>query len=195
VFDRVSLTLLAALTILTPGIDAKDKKSPADQTDQIAVVGHIPVSGAPVRRFLATRHYSSFYLYAERDGGTDTTLIDVTNVDHPAVLAEVSSVPGGATGTLTVVSGTAALSTTETSTPAAFAAPQTIRILDYSDPRNPRVAREFAGVTAVSHDDPRGLIFLANSEGVWILQKRLAQDPEVNKSYEHYVIYGSSMYN
>jgi hypothetical protein len=56
------------------------------------------------------------------------------------------------------------------------------------------VAREFAGVTAVSRDDRRGLIFVANPEGIWILQQHLAEDPEVEKAYANYVIYGPSMY-
>jgi hypothetical protein len=67
--------------------------------------------------------------------------------------------------------------------------PQTIRIMDLSDPRHPKVAREFAGVTAIGADDRRGLIFLANPEGVWILQQSVAQDPEVEKAYAHHVLY------
>ena len=72
--------------------------------------------------------------------------------------------------------------------------PQTIRIMDLSDAQNPKVAREFTGVTALSRDDPRGLIFVANADGIWILKQHFAQDPEVQKAYEDYVIYGSSMY-
>ena len=29
----------------------------------------------------------------------------------------------------------------------------------------------------------------ANSDGIWILQQHLAVDPEVEKAYEHYVLY------
>ena len=59
--------------------------------------------------------------------------------------------------------------------------------MDFSDPKNPKVAREFTGVTAMSRDDRRGLIFIANAEGIWILQQHLAEDPEVEKAYAHYV--------
>jgi hypothetical protein len=41
----------------------------------------------------------------------------------------------------------------------------------------------------LSRDDRRGLIFVANTEGIWILQQRLAQDPEVEKAYASYVLY------
>ena len=49
--------------------------------------------------------------------------------------------------------------------------------------------REFTGVSAMSRDDRRGLIFVANSEGIWILQQRLAMDPEVMKEYDRTLLY------
>jgi len=41
----------------------------------------------------------------------------------------------------------------------------------------------------MSKDGGRGLIFVANADGIWILQQHLAQDPEVQKAYENYVLY------
>jgi hypothetical protein len=88
---------------------------------------------------------------------------------------------------LVVVAGTAALAASGEATPRP--APQTLRIFDFSDPLHPRIAREFVGVTAISRDDRRGLIFLANAEGIWILHQNRAEDPEVEKAYAHHVIY------
>ena len=119
-------------------------------------------------------------------------MIDVTKADRPAVLAEIPAAPGGS-DSLTVVAGTAAL-VTSAPAPAAAPATQTMRIMDFSDPQHPKVTREFAGVTATSRDDRRGLIFVANAEGIWILRQHLAVDPEVEKAYGNYVIYGPSMY-
>jgi hypothetical protein len=120
-------------------------------------------------------------LYAEQEQGK-LTLIDVTKADKPVVLADVA----GATN-LVAVTGTAALVAEAPVGPAT--APQTIRIMDFSDPQRPRVQREFSAVTALSRDEARGLIFIANAEGVWILKQRLAEDPEVEKAYAHHVIY------
>ena len=61
--------------------------------------------------------------------------------------------------------------------------------MDFSDLLHPKVAREFAGVTAISRDQGRGLIFLANPEGIWILHQTFAEDPEVEKAYANYVLY------
>jgi hypothetical protein len=194
-YYRLSSTVLLAGLILAPGASAKDKKSKASNPkDEIEVVGHIPLTGGPVKRFVSTQHYSSYYLYAEHENGGNLTLIDITKTSEPVVLAEVASAPNGASSNLTAVAGTAALVSSEPTASSTPQVPQTIRIMDLSDARNPKVAREFTGVTAISRDDPRRLIFVANADGIWILKQHFAEDPEVQKAYEDYVIYGSSMY-
>jgi hypothetical protein len=184
---RYLVILLASATLFAPLGAARDKKPKEDPKDTIEVVAHIPLTDGSVTRFISTPHYSSFYLYAEREGGK-ITLLDVTKTTKPAVLGDVAN-PTGASGSLSVVAGTAALISSESAAPTAARAPQTIRIMDFSDPQNPKVAREFAGVTAMSRDDSRGLIFVANAEGIWILQQHLALDPEVEKAYDRYVLY------
>jgi len=181
---------VSAGLLMMPLLEAKNKKpKPAAPQDTIEVVGHIPLTDGPVTRFLATQHYSSHYLYAEHAGGS-VTLLDVTKIAAPVVLSNVAYNSGQGSASLSVVAGTAALVETSTSTNVAPQNPaQTLRIMDFSDPSNPKVAREFTGVTAMSRDDRRGLIFVANAEGIWILQQHLAEDPEVEKEYERYVTY------
>jgi hypothetical protein len=194
-FSKSLVILLASSTLLAPFSSARNKKpKPPAPKDEIEVVGHIALTDGPVKRFLTTQHYSSFYLYAEHEAGT-VTLLDVTKTNEPTVLADVAYMPASGSGNLTVVAGTAALVSSESAAPTATAQPpQTIRIMDFSDAKNPKVAREFRGVTAMSRDAGRGLIFLANADGIWILHQRLAQDPEEDKAYANYVLYGPSMY-
>ena len=182
------LLLLGTATLLP--LSAKDKKAKADPKDAIQVVGHILLTGAPVKQFFTTRHYSNIYLYAEHEAGRNVTLIDVSKAAQPKVLAEVAY--GGSREGLSLVAGTAALVSSESQ--AAPADPQSVKIMDFSDPANPKVAREFTGVTAMTRDDGRGLIFLANADGIWILQQCLAEDPQVEKAYADQVVYGMSMY-
>jgi hypothetical protein len=182
---RIALLCLAMFLPLCAK-EKKPKTPPKPPQDAIEVVAHIPTTTGPVRRFLPTEHYSSHYLYAEHDAGTSVTLIDITRPNQPSLVAEVPY-PSGGSDSLVVVSGTSAL-VTSTGTPQP-SPPQSIRILDFSDPQHPKVAREFAGVTAIARDDRRGLIFLANADGIWILHQRRADDPEVEKAYSHHVIY------
>jgi hypothetical protein len=188
---RAGICCAGLLVCLSPAW-AKDKKTktpPAPPQDTIEVTGHIPLAGGPVTRFLSTQHYSSYYLYAEHGSGAGVTLIDVTKAAKPAVLSEVAYAPAGGSDSLLVVAGTAALVNSEPGAASAAAAPQTLRIMDFSDPKNPKVAREFTGVTAIGRSDARGLIFVANGDGIWILQQHLAQDPEAEKAYLNYVMY------
>lgn len=167
----------------------KNKKAPSkDPRDAIEVVGHVSSAGGPVTRFLSTQHYSSYYLYAEHEGGKNVTLIDVSKTAQPLVLADIPEAQNGGSGSLFAVAGTAAL-VTEQAANAPAAKPQTFRIMDFSDPRQPKVAREFAGVTAITRDDQRGLIFLANPDGIWILHQSFATDPEIEKEYTRHVFY------
>jgi hypothetical protein len=190
--SRIFLSFLAGAVLGAPLASAKTRKSKAADAapkDEIEVVGHIPATDGPVTRFLATQHYSSYYLYAEHETGGKVTLIDVTRTNQPAVLADVAYAPTSGSSSLTVVAGTAALVSSEPAGTANAQAPQTIRIMDFSDPQNPKVAREFTGVTAITRDEHRGLIFIANAEGIWILRQRLAEDPEIEKAYANYVVY------
>src|SRR5580698_4058355 len=114
-----SWILLGWLVVSASAAHAKDKKvktEPAPPKDEIQVVGHIPLIGGPVTRFSSTQHYSSYYLYAEHAASTNVTLIDVTKVDHPSVLADVAYSPDGGSQGLLAVAGTAALVNSEAAT-------------------------------------------------------------------------------
>src|SRR5579872_3976609 len=110
---RLAMTAFGLLA-LAASVQAKDKKvksAPKDPQDQIEVIGHIPLTNGAVKRFVATQHYSSYYLYAEHDAGQSVTLVDVTKPSHPTLLGDVSYPTNGSSGSLFTVAGTAALVT------------------------------------------------------------------------------------
>jgi hypothetical protein len=184
------LTIAVSLHMVAAA-EAKNKKEKAPPPqDAIEVVGHIALTNAAVTGFLSTQHGSRYYLYVEHGGGKDVTLVDVTRAGQPAVLADVAYPSNtGFPASLFAVAGTAALVTEQPGAPTPAATAQTIRIMDFSDPQHPKIAREFAGVSAMNRDDRRGLIFLANPEGIWILHQSIAEDPEAEKDYARHVLY------
>ncbi|HEY4813918.1 MAG TPA: hypothetical protein VIH58_04530 [Chthoniobacterales bacterium] len=109
----------------------------------------------------------------------------MTNVARPTILADVPYASHGDSGTLLVATGTSALVTDDRT--ASAPKPQTIRIMDFSDRANPKVIREFADITALSRDESRGLVFLANPDGIWILHQSFALDPRVEEEYERWI--------
>jgi hypothetical protein len=189
--QRIALWILAGLVVTAASASAKNKthkKDAVQPQDSIQVVGHIPPTNHPVTGFVCTQHYSSYYLYAEHEAGKDITLIDVTRTSRPLVLADVPYVGQGASEALVAVAGTAALVSNEVNDPPPAPA-QSLKIMDFSDPQHPKVAREFNGVTAVGRDTQRDLVFVANPEGIWILQQHFAEDPEVEAEYAREVLY------
>jgi len=184
-------SVLLSITIASPAWTRDKRPKPASQPpqDAITVVGHLASTGGPVTGFLFTEHYSSHYLYVEHESGKNVTLIDVTKANQPTVLADVPYPSDeGRSSELFVAVGTVAL-VMEGEPMKPGLRSQTVRIINFSTPEHPQVAREFMGVTAMSRDDHRGLIFIANPDGIWILHQELALDPEVEKAYSNYVLY------
>jgi hypothetical protein len=46
--------------------------------------------------------------------------------------------------------------------------------MDMSDPKNPRTAKTFTGVTSMFSEDGRHLIYLANGEGLWVVKHSMS---------------------
>jgi len=109
------------------------------------------------------------------------TLLDVTDSAHPKVLSRTDS-----SNSLITAVGDVAMMSSDTPAPAAV---KKITIVDFSDKTKPKVVREFAGVTSMASDERRSLIFLTNAEGLWILHRKEATDPEVQERYAHEVLY------
>lgn len=187
---RLPFVVLVSLTLFAFSAfgKAKHPKSQAGSSqDEIQVVAHLANTGGPVTEFLVTQHYRRNYLYAGRQSGKLVSLIDTTDVKHPAVLADMRY-PAGGNENIVAAVGNAALVTASQVSNAAPAVPQTFRIMSFADPQHPSVKQEFTGVTAMARDDKRGLIFLANSDGIWILQQQFAPDPEAEKEWEHMML-------
>jgi hypothetical protein len=47
---------------------------------------------------------------------------------------------------------------------------ETVRVLDLSDPRNPKTLETFNKVTSLLPDSAHSLLFVTNNEGLWILR-------------------------
>lgn len=90
-----------------------------------------------------------------------------------------------ANGNVTTVVGNAVLVASSTSPPA----PETVTILNFADSEHAKVARQFSGVTSMLKDTSRGLIYLANPEGLWVLRSAPAADTELEKEYGKYILY------
>jgi hypothetical protein len=112
---------------------------------------------------------------------TGFTVVDVTKPNKPKVVNHVSQ------ENLTLLNSGLALSETpDKSTDASPShsmegehsglggsnAPESIRVLNISDPVHPRTLEIFDGVTSMVRDDAPSLLYVANGDGIWIVSHK-----------------------
>jgi hypothetical protein len=181
-------TMLAFLSILATFCMAKDKPAQSG-TQRVSVIAHLPIEGAPVTQLSVQEDGGKQYLYVRQASQSAYTIVDVSHANKPKIVKRDTSQTGGGQR-LQMIGGGIALSETPDSAgtggvrhelapakaPAANS-PQSLRVLDMSDPANPKTLQTFEGVTSVLADDSRDLIYIANSEGVWILRHVQGRPP------------------
>jgi hypothetical protein len=187
---RTGILIIAAISTVAAASARNKPKPPGAAQDQIEVLSKVTLSGGAAVRFTLTQHFSRSYLYIEHLSH-ELTLVDVTDPKHPMVLANLD-LPASEAGAVLAAAGDAALISSEASAEkSAPAAPKerTMTIVNFADRAHPQTVRQFAKVTCSGVDDHRGLVFVANPEGLWILHRNPAEDPEVQERYAHQVLY------
>ena len=183
-----AVTISAFLCILAPFCRAEDKPAQSG-TQRVSVIAHLPIEGAPVTQLFVQEEVGKQYLYVRQASQSAYTIVDVSHANKPKIVKRDTSQPGSGQR-LQMIGGGIALSETPdsagtggvrhelapTKAPAANS-PQSLRVLDMSDPANPKTLQTFEGVTSVLADDSRDLIYIANSEGVWILRHVQGRPP------------------
>jgi hypothetical protein len=190
------LTMLKARqSVLIPSADlwvagslawATPKHEDATTPDRIDVIAHMPAEGGPFVQLITTAHWRRNYLYLERAGDNQVTVVDVTNPMAPTILKGLALPREESTGSLTTIVGSIALVSSSPALPTT----QTVTILSFRDPEHPTVVKRFAGVTETVTDAPRNLIYLANNDGIWVLRMMPGTDVQLQKDYEKQVLYG-----
>lgn len=182
----VSALIFLAICTMTPRARAKEK--PVEQ-QPAAVIAHVPVSGSSVSQMFLRRDKGKHYLYVQQTAKEVYMVVDVTKPDHPMVLDRVPPLAEPRSEKVQMVGDGLALAETPESSgsgtprhelapakpplPSGQARPtESVRVLDLSDPKNPRTLQTFEGVTSILAEDGRGLIYIANGQGLWILQHK-----------------------
>lgn len=138
------------------------------------VIAHLALKDAPGSEMLLQSKGDKQYLYVQKASKQGFTLIDVTRPVLPTLVNQSDKSADAAAGKLEIVGPDVGLAEVpdknskgvirNTDSPT-----ETVKILDLSDPAHPKVLQTFTGVTSILQDPNRGLIYLANSDGLWIL--------------------------
>ena len=173
---RAPLALVAFLGVMAPGADAKHRvPTPAEQP--VTIVAHVPLAGSPTNQIDLQENGGKQYLYIGANSNQGVTVVDVTNPGQPNVVRRLAWPNQVSSGRLQLVSGGLAL--TEGSDSGSMAADpvpstRTVKVLDLGDPANPRAVLSFSGVTSILNDEAHNLVYITNSEGLWIVRNNKA---------------------
>lgn len=123
---------------------------------------------------LLQRENGKHYLYVQQAGKQGFMVVDVSNPEKPSLLKRTAESNQSTSGNLAMVSPDVAIAEAPEKTPTTLTSSsrptETVRVLDLSDPRNPKTLETFNKVTSILPDGGHSLIFLTNNEGLWILR-------------------------
>jgi hypothetical protein len=168
------ITLLAVFVVLVALSSAKDEP-PKKPTDLPAtVIAHLPLPQATGTQMLLQREDGKNYLYVQQASKQGFMIVDVSKPDRPSLLKRTAEGSMATSGNLEMVSPDVGIAETPDKKPTTLTSSnhptETVRVLDLSDPHNPKTLQEFNGVTSLLPDGGHGLIYLTNNEGLWILR-------------------------
>jgi len=165
----ILLGAMVAVLAFTAGAFAKKPDKPSQAA---TVIAHLPLEGAVASQMYLQARADKRYLYIDQGSNQGYTVVDITKPGQPNIVKRITS------GKVQVVGSDVALAEApeQGKTVARSHAPtESVTVLDTSDPANPKAIQTFQGVTSVLQDSVRGLIFLTNNDGLWILQQAAAR--------------------
>jgi hypothetical protein len=114
------------------------------------------------------------YLYVQQAGKQGFMIVDVSKPEKPNLLKRTAEANQATSGNLEMVSPDVAISEAPEKTSSTISSnthpTETVRVLDLSDPKNPKTLANFNKVTSILPDAGHGLIFLTNNDGLWVLR-------------------------
>jgi len=139
------------------------------------VIAHLPLPLPTGNQMLLQKQDGGKnYLYVQQASKQGFMIIDVTKPGQPNLLKRTAESSKATSGNLQMVSPDVAIAEAPERKPSTLTSnahpTETVRVLDLSDPHNPKTLQEFTGVTSLLPDGNHGLIYLTNGEGLWVLR-------------------------
>jgi hypothetical protein len=160
--------LLFALGHLAFATEPKATDLPA------TVIAHLPLPQATGNQMLLQKDNGKQYLYVQQASKQGFMIVDVSKPEEPSLLKRTAESNQATSGNLQIVSPDVAIAEAPEKTPSTLASSnrptETVRVLDLSDPRNPKTLETFNKVTSLLPDSHHGLIYLTNNDGLWVLR-------------------------
>jgi hypothetical protein len=166
----VALSLLAIATIA--GANEQPGSKPTDVP--ATIIAHLPLPRPTGSEMLLQKDHGKQYLYVQQATKQGFMVVDVTKPDVPNLVKATAESNQATSGNLRMVSPDVAIAEAPEKTPTTITSStrptETVRVLDLSDPANPKTLETFNKVTSILPDGGHGLVYLTNNDGLWILR-------------------------
>ncbi len=168
--------LVALSFLLLSSSFANASEQPASKATDVpaTVIAHLPLPQATGNQMLLQKEKGKQYLYVQQASKQGFMIVDVSKPDEPSLLKRTAEASQATAGNLQVVSPDVAIAEAPEKTPTTLTSnshpTETVRVLDLSDPSNPKTLETFTKVTSLLPDGGHGLIYLTNNDGLWILR-------------------------
>ena len=153
---------------------ASEQPAPKPTDVPATVIAHLPLPQATGSQMLLQREKGKQYLYVQQAAKQGFMIVDVSKPEQPNLLKRTAESNQATSGNLQIVSPDVAIAEAPEKTAATLTSSshstETVRVLDLSDPQNPKTLETFNKVTSLLPDGGHGLIYLTNNDGLWILR-------------------------
>ena len=168
------IVLLSLVTVFVAMAAPKDPPPPKPTDVPATVIAHLPLPQTTGSQMLLQKEEDKQYLYVQQASKQGFMVVDVSKPDKPNLLKRTAQPNPATAGNLEMVTPSVAIAEAPDKKPTTLTSTnhptETVRVLDLSDPRNPKTLQEFNGVTNLLPDGAHGLIYLTNNEGLWVLR-------------------------
>jgi len=153
---------------------AKDQPPPKPTDVPATVIAHLPLPVSTGSQMFLQKQNDRDYLYVQQATKQGYLVVDVSHPDKPSLLKRTAQSNPATAGNLEMISPDVAIAEAPEKTPTTLSSSnhptENVRVLDLTDPRNPKVLQEFNGVTSILPDGGHGLVYITNDQGLWVLR-------------------------
>lgn len=169
VFSRAAIAMVAIGIAAAPALHAKPNSK--NTSGNLAnVVAHVELPGGPATRMLLVKKNGKEYLVLGLDSSARVAILDVSEPGQPRTIDVASGAVGVPSAEMKIVADTLTLFGTSDAEAASSS--------------NPKEIRSLSGVTAFMKDKARGLIYVTNGDGLWIVKTK--QQVEADAAFDNY---------
>jgi hypothetical protein len=171
---RIRILGLFLLSFIGTMASASEQPTSKPTDLPATVIAHLSLPQATGNQMLLQKENGKQYLYVQQAGKQGFMIVEVTRPEKPTLLKRTAESNQATSGNLEMVSPDVAIAEAPEKTPATLTSTnhptETVRVLDLTDPRNPKTLETFNKVTSLLPDGVHGLIYLTNNEGLYILR-------------------------